>query len=512
MMIRKTKSLIVMMCMCIAATGAFADSTLFTVTPEEYPGALSNPMKGFRAELKDCRKHPYATLARHYIKWNELENDESDDITKIRDFCNTAWAGVEEHGIKVIPRVYLDWDKSPGNEYWPADLSTGDYSSEKFKQRLQRLIERLGACWDNDPRVAWVQMGLIGYWGEHHSPGPSDEMQILLGDAFTKAFKNKKFLVRHATEFSDYKTGIYWDSWAHIGQMKAPDHGAGIEQLNRLTGRWKTSPIEGETAYNWGNYMTQPGDSPNDTLADPQHLDFLLDTIRNLHCSGLGWVSNYDPENPRARAGAEKVQKAFGYRLVVKQFSCSKHAKPGGSLTLSFSVVNTGSAPFYEDWPLEFSLLNPETGQSAWSTTLERIRISHWLPGDDWDEENKLYRVPPETYTFTREIPLPGKLILPEGEYIAALAVLDPAGNQPALRFAVKNQNSLTNGRHPFGRIGVGVRVEGRHELNPSLFSEPLKDRRLGYTLNTPVPAEQIAEKGYSSAAVPSPDIRVRNF
>jgi lysophospholipase L1-like esterase len=110
----------------------------------------------------------------------------------------------------------LDWNSRPGNEYWPADMKAGDYSSEQFKTRLRRLIQRLGQCWDNDPRVAWVQMGIIGCWGEHRSPSPTTEIQQLMGEEFTAAFHNKKVLVRHPwQEFTKYDFGGYWDSWAH---------------------------------------------------------------------------------------------------------------------------------------------------------------------------------------------------------------------------------------------------------------------------------------------------------
>ncbi|MEC8189747.1 MAG: hypothetical protein VX033_01000, partial [Verrucomicrobiota bacterium] len=249
-------------------------SQIFTTYPNEYSGALRNPMKGFRpATYRNNYNDEYATITRSYLKWNELENNVNDSIQKIKDVCDQKWADVEQYGIKVIPRVYLDWDEEPDNEYWPADMTTGDYSSEQFKQRLVRLISRLGECWDDDPRVAWVQMGFIGRWGEHHNPHPTPEIQELMGDAFTQAFQNKKFLVRHANEFTDYDVGVYWDSWAHIQQIDKTLHGAGIKALNNSTDRWKTHPIEGEAAYNWGQSDIQPGDSPDDTLSDPEHRD-----------------------------------------------------------------------------------------------------------------------------------------------------------------------------------------------------------------------------------------------
>jgi hypothetical protein len=50
---------------------------------------------------------------------------------------------IEKHNIKVIPRVYLDWDEKTGNEYWPADMKVHDYSSDQFRQRVPRLVQWL---------------------------------------------------------------------------------------------------------------------------------------------------------------------------------------------------------------------------------------------------------------------------------------------------------------------------------------------------------------------------------
>jgi hypothetical protein len=149
---------------------AASEQAAFTVRPKEYPRALRNPLMGFRPDLgRHAFGHEYATLARHYIKWNEIENDELDGIDRIRAFCNEKWKGVEAANIKVIPRVYLHWSKDD-QKYWPADMKADDYASDQFKGRVLRLVARLGECWDNDPRVAFIQMGLIGKWGEHHSP------------------------------------------------------------------------------------------------------------------------------------------------------------------------------------------------------------------------------------------------------------------------------------------------------------------------------------------------------
>jgi hypothetical protein len=209
--------------------------------------------------LKYIRKlDPYHHLMTVHDDDQVNDRGAYDELTDLRaDQQHGKW---HEVNLKVIPRVYLHWSRDT-QKYWPADMKADDYSSEQFKRRVLRLVARLGECWDNDPRVAFIQMGLIGKWGEHHSPDVSPEMQKLLGDAFTRAFPNKKVMVRHPWDFKDYGFGIYWDSFAHPGQMKS--HGAGIEKISPA---WKTAPIGGEVAYDWGNFKAQLGDKPDDTV------------------------------------------------------------------------------------------------------------------------------------------------------------------------------------------------------------------------------------------------------
>jgi hypothetical protein len=467
---------IVMLLGCCVAV-ALANGDQVVVGIQEYQGALRNPLKGFRPDVGPRSfHHEYATLARCYLKWNELEDHESDGIDRIMRVCNERWKDVEKHNIKVIPRVYLDWDEKEGNEYWPSDMQVGDYSSLQFRQRVQRLIARLGQCWDNDPRVAWVQLGIIGYWGEHHNPSPNGRMQQLLGDAFTRAFKNKKVTVRHPWEFTDYEFGIYWDSWAHIQQVET--HGEGIAKLNAETGRWKICPMDGECAYNWGRYQEQPGDNPNDTLRDPVHRDWLIDTIRWLHGNDLGWVASYDPSDPLVHAGAQEVQKAFGYRFVIDEVGYDAVIQPGGAFNVTFWVRNTGSAPFYYNWPVEVSLLDPESREVVWRDTFTGVDIRTWLPGDQWNKEARQYETAPTTYEVSGDFLVPKDV--PKREYILALAILDPAGMVPSVRFAIENY--FTGGRHPIGMVGVGE-APSRTTLAPASFDDPAEDRTLHYEL-----------------------------
>ena len=229
--------------------------------------------------------------------------------------CNQQWSGIADHNTKVIPRVYLDWDSKEGNEYWPEDMQTGDYTSDQFIQRVTELANKMGKAWDNDSRVAWIQMGIIGYWGEHHSPKPLEWQQKLLGDLFSEAFQNKKVLVRRPFEtFEEYEFGWYWDRFAHYQQAVSQ----GQPMLQQCPDRWKTVPMEGEVGYGAESEISNPGETPNETLRDPSHRLWLINWIRKLHV--LDWVGYQITIllNP-IKGRAEEVQKAFGYRYLLRK-------------------------------------------------------------------------------------------------------------------------------------------------------------------------------------------------
>lgn len=465
----------------------------FTVRPRPYARALRNPLKGFTGGTGEWR-----TLHMMYIYWNDIEDDESDDIDKIRRVLDERWKDFPRQNIKVIPRVILHWT---GEErtYWPADMATGDYTSEQFKSRVVRLIDRLGELWNDDPRVAFVEVGLIGRWGEHHNPNPTPDVQELISDAFRRAMPDKLASVRHPwKEFEPGQFGVYWDSFGHYQQMYS--QGRLIRELFAEDPTyWQRQYIGGEVAYDWGDWKIQPGETPAHSVRLPVHRDYIINTIRWLHTTQLRWIGNYEqhaaPETFDAvRAGAEIMQKAFGYRFILEQVTFPAQVRAGETFEVELHVRNEGSAPFYYRWPLELALLDPDTLEPVWRAPFEEVDIRDWLPGTDWPEPTWVeydkwpgfvavwpkgdlaYATPALPYSakghFTPD--------LPEGRYILSLAILDPGGNVPSVRFAIANY--LRGGRHPIGIIAIG---EGQGGPLPATFrfDNPHADRTLHYRI-----------------------------
>jgi len=101
------------------------------------------------------------------------------------------------------------------------------------------------------------------------------------------------------------------------------------------------------------------------------------------------------------------------------------------------------------------------------------LDIRTWMTGDKWDDSTDTYTIPAEMNSVNQLFLLSG---VPSGEYILALAILDPAGNRPSARFAIKNY--YNGGRHPIGKIGVNKAIDS---FAVSGFDDVQSDKSLSY-------------------------------
>ncbi len=507
------------------------------VSLDEYGKAFRNPMKGLREffnpgvdKKRDEYPYPYGSMIKEYMPWDRLESHITDGVDKIIEYSNYRWKGVEDDNIKVIPRVFLvwvepwhgGWSQDPYNPddlngtHWADDMVPeydspykqipgsvgatvnkedsikpirGGYFDPAFPERLKNLINKMGQAWDNDPRVAYVEMGLIGEWGEHHDPDlstywpPHDEpkhvanrtyipgIEKILGDAFSEAFKNKKVMVRYAYEFKDYEFGIYWDSWAMEQEIDR-----GYNEMLKLGDRWKTQPIGGEITWNWGNLQQLGFRSFEDCAKDENTLKVIIEQIRNLHCNHLGGITWANFNDPEFVPLADLIQRSLGYRYVLSEFRYPKQIKTGIPFEIQFELTNEGSSPFYYDWPVEISLLNAITHEKVWGETLDSVKISEWMPGENWSVDNNAYLNKPNLYRINESLLL-SKDLAP-GKYILAISILDPAGMLPSIRFA--NTNYFRGGYFPIGYIGLEDEI-GEFGVNVEEFEDLQNDKTLKY-------------------------------
>ena len=495
---------------CVGATVFFAQAADVIVTPQENPTALRNPLKGFRD-----RGNTYSTFFKAYIPWNQLENVESDGIDKIRAYGDANWNNLGATNMKVMPRVWLDYPGRPSG--WPSDLP-GDYNSAQFRQRVVRLIERMGEAWDSDPRVAWVETGIAYNWGEGSFNGALGDA---VRDAFIRSFKKKHWMSSACGRAYEPSTiGGQWDSFGH------PDQKAEVGMWLNLrnpdgTPRWTTAPMQGEVAYDWGGFLAVLGANPTATMSTPAFYNRIVNYIYLLHSTGEGWVAGYSRTDATV-TGSTLSQKAFGYRFVLDTLVYPATVQAGQPFSVSFAVRNVASCPFYYQWPVQVALLNKTTHAPVWTGIFAATDIRKWLPGSDWSNsdlnndaalatlQGRLYLKPAVRYHETGSFTVPSTVA--SGEYVLALAIPDPDGGMlPSVRFAINNY--WQGGYHPMGIIGVGT-TPASTAIDASTFFTDFNDATLHYIVPsaTVVPSRAPGTTVLQSGSLVLYDLRGRRI
>lgn len=493
----------------VLAVGHTVATAEVTIPITENHNALKNPFKGWRgvndaiatgnrrnANLYMPSGLPHESMVKWYIGWDDLEQFANDGPDKIVGYMDHTWSGLSERNIKVIPRVVL---VNHQGDQIPADLpplynEAEDparwrddpwYERPEVQRRIERLVERLGVAWDTDPRVAYVQVGIQGKYGEQWDLGQMPKVEDYLHKAFSSAFKNKKLMIRGGGTFgwSPSKRlaesgpyGLFEDSFG-LDRYEVE-----VRKFLQLDGgeRWKHAPMGGEVRFYKNPAM---GEDINEALARPASFKELERWMRAGHTSHMG-LENWTPIDEANQQRATELHKLMGYRFVITECTFDGMTEPGGRFKIGFTVRNDGASPFYYDWPVRICLVDPTTQRRVWSAIMTSANLREWLPAEDWNPKEGKYQSPALPYHVNQTFDLPREL--PVGEYAVTVEVLDPEGGMtPSVRFAIANY--WQGGLHPLGMVGVGRRPTSRLDA-ASFFTEGI-DELLSYRVE---PATQI--------------------
>ena len=498
------------------------------VHPEENPSALKNPLKGWRGQIAPDFAFklppvdslgtqpigsPYESLRKWYTNWKALEPNASYGIDQIIAETNRNLADFPANNMKAIPRI--QFITYPAAELLPADVPSltayaQAHGEDKFrdsqwyllpevKSRIERLIERVGQVWDNDARIAYVEMGVHGKYGEQWDLGQQPEVEQYLHEAFQAAFKNKKVMIRAAGPHGwqpSYQLGsagpygYYEDSFGVTLYAASQDRFLSLDDGLR----WRIAPLGGEGSL---IAFTRQEETFEHVLRDPLHQERIDDWIRYGHTNHLGspYGEVLTTSDPNEQAISDHFQKLLGYRYRLLTATYTQRIDPGQTLSLHMNIKNLGSSPFYYDWPLLISLLDPVTREAVWSEMMTEADIRDWLPAQGWDVKTDIYETPAPTYHVQQTFTVPADL--PIGQYVLALAVLDPEGGmKPALRFAINNY--WEGGYHPLGYVGIGEALS--EVLDASSFFTDGIDPSLHYDApypNNRTPPSRKGKRGF---------------
>src|SRR5579862_4166033 len=198
----------------VSSPSTSTPGTTRTITLPGGPGPLDNPLKGW-ATYADAGpiRQPYS-MVYFYVPWKELEPQPGH--YEFAAWEKKVWGTPAARGKHIIFRVYLDYPgQSSGVPDWLlgeglktrhyADYGGGnspDYDDPRLVAGLQRLIAAMGKRYDQNPRVAFIALGLLGYWGEWHTyphedwfASPATQAKIV--EAYRKAFPHKILMGRY---------------------------------------------------------------------------------------------------------------------------------------------------------------------------------------------------------------------------------------------------------------------------------------------------------------------------
>lgn len=405
--------------------------------PEEIQDVLNNPFMGWVPWATAQQVPQPHRLVYAGISWRELE-------PKRGEF---DWEGIERKyrfeywdskGVKIILRLVLDlprrgtatldipdWlyerTEQKGTWYNTTEIGNGfspDYNNPVFIQEHERLIKALANRYNEDSRIAFIQLGSLGHWGEWHTwPNGSGVFpEIPTSDLYVTHyldhFTNKMIGLRRPFGIAkEHKLGLFNDMFGH---QPSTDEWIGWF-INGRSVLEPPMPDFWQFAYSGGEFS-----SGNALL----HLtdDKIEDTLRQARESHTSWLGPCSPaELPREipeQKNLDALLKTIGYRFVLQSVQHLGVATAGDNLKITMTWENKGVAPFYFPWPLSLSLLDEQGQMTAIHRTDADLR--HWLPGDT---------------TITTELPLPANL--KAGEYTLLVAILDPATNKPGVDLAI---------------------------------------------------------------------------
>ena len=422
---------------------------------------VSNPLAGFVPYAGSCDGVP------HSMEWFYFPVNAVVTGPQTYDWSSfeAQLSDIAARGHQAVFRFYLDY---PGRasgipHHLVADGLTAtayadhdnrgmslspNYEDPALLDALDGFIAALGARYDGDPRIGFIQLGLLGFWGEWHTyphegwaasenwfASPQTQQRVLR--AYVGAFTRTKLQARYPDAANAaVNVGYHDDSFA-VGTLPGP----GWHFMDKLTQagateKWLTQPVGGELRPEIQHCIFDtPLSCP--VIEDGANTDF-AGSAQATHAS---WLLNQHAFNPgytgQALSNATAASQALGYRFQATGFGVSRQNAQGAS-ALSLAVRNTGVAPFYYDWTVEVAAVDA-AGKTA------RTWVTAW----QLSEVKPAMEVQWETALNTSG--------LGPGYYTLLVRAANPLADGIPLRFANASQDQTRAGWLTLGRTYLPV-------------------------------------------------------
>ena len=385
-----------------------------TVQPKRISGPLTNPGNGVASFHDGYGEHlPYSRYPdtgieyqRYY--WSDLEPIEGQYNFALID---NAFAVAAQHipAMNVGLRFMALEEPESGSRIpewlikkgikgsWTADGKTfvPDLDDPVFIEYAQKLLNAFGKRYDGNPELAYLDIGMVGSWGEWHNSNFSNVKPLLerytpaqlnrYVDMHFAAFPNTpKIMLISGGETLAYaaKKGAGWradcwgdwhnftQDWSHM-RDDYPQRLAAVQAaFPGFSDNWKKAPISLEIC----GYMAEWQSVQHYTR---EQVQATYDWALQHHASTLNLKSREVPA--QYRDIVDNALTKIGYRFRVLSLTHDSFAHVGQPLTLTTQWSNDGVAPIYLRYHVAWRLQDASDNTVQQSQTNDDIR--QWLPG-----------------------------------------------------------------------------------------------------------------------------------
>lgn len=482
-----------------AAPAAAADNTvarlpMTEVIPRLTEDALINPGMGLYlacgGQIRPIEGDEWylkiANIAYYRMGWSTVEPEEGADLNDYFGPIFDHW--VTTHGGRVAIRVMAEsthnrekyvtpkwvFDKGvPGVEH--IGLRGNEqidpvFWDERYLDEACAFAKRLGRYLDGRAGLEFVDIGLIGEWGEMHlglhipnrwtgeqleQTGYTEEKYIAayrrVIDAFAEAFPRTQVFLnvggyQSINEYAAIK-GIHFrqDGLTPSG----PSHNVG----EVLYVPWARRGIKGNYEFHSGlASMRQKGWDLHATIEEGLEAPI---SYLNTNILSVGALAKADDEVRRELTYAAR---RVGYRFVIERLNYQNRfhvsSDRSGRILVEHAWKNVGVAPCYDSYALRFSLIDAAGKPAAEFVHYPRIPTTDWWPGRTVDLR-AVVRTPPG---------------LAPGEYTLKVAMIHP--EKPGRNILIGISGRDANDRYDVGRITAVAAQGGGGTVYEQKFDE----------------------------------------
>lgn len=449
-------------------TSGPASAVTTVVSPLAFDGLLTNPGMGVASfhdgygQKPTLAQYPDTGFEYERFYWSELEPQEG-----VYNFAliDNAFAVAARHqpamnvGLRFMALDEpLTGSKIPAwliakgiKGQWVENHKTfvPDLSDPTFIAYAQKLIGAMGKRYDGNPELAFIDIGMVGSWGEWHNSNFPDVPKLL--DKYTPAQLNR-YVDMHFDSFpktpkvmlisggdslawasrrsAGWRADCWGDwrnfsaEWSHMRDDYPQRLAAAQAAEPGFNDSWKRAPVSLEIC----GYMTEWQTVQHYTRAEVQAT---FDWALQQHASTLNIKSR--PIPTEYRDIVDKALLRIGYRYRVSKLTFDTPLQIGQPLTLTVNWRNDGVAPAYLAYPVQWRVVNAAGTTVLKQKTQDDIR--RWLPGDI---QSRVVLALPAT--------------LPAGNYSLQTAITDAQG---APRVQLANKGKTTDGWYQMATFAI---------------------------------------------------------